>query len=211
MSKVIGFVDGFNMYHAIMRQSFAKGQSLGHYRWLDYWQLIQSFLRGDDSLEGVYLFTAYADWNPAKKVRHKTLVRVNRDRGVTVVFGKFRRVSRNCRACRSTYYTYEEKRTDVNIAVTMLKLAVTNDFDKAILVSADSDLLPAIRTIKELRPYVQVAVVTPIGLSGQALAHAADLHLRMNRNHLNKAILPPMVQLKDGSLINCPQEWIAHG
>ena len=46
---------------------------------------------------------------------------------------------------------YEEKETDVNIAIAMLTDAVRDVYDIALLVSADSDLRPAVGAVKRLR------------------------------------------------------------
>ena len=44
--------------------------------------------------------------------------------------------------------TYKEKGTDVKIAVDLIVGAVDNLYDTAILVSSDTDLIPAIRYVK---------------------------------------------------------------
>ncbi|MDR2541342.1 MAG: NYN domain-containing protein [Candidatus Peribacteria bacterium] len=47
------------------------------------------------------------------------------------------------------YKTYEEKRTDVNIATRILMDGVNNLYDKAIIITGDSDITPAIEAIKK--------------------------------------------------------------
>jgi uncharacterized LabA/DUF88 family protein len=155
MARVIAFIDGFNLYHSLIQADSQGKRPYAKYRWLDYWTLTQCFADSHDTLEAVYYFTAYTEWNKAKKSRHLDFVRVQRDRGVTVVEGRFRLVQRTCQSCKQIFDTYEEKRTDVNIAVTMLQLAFADVYDKAILISADSDLIPAIQAVRKIRPAVK--------------------------------------------------------
>ena len=57
------FIDGFNVYHAIV------SQRLNSYKWLNYWALSEKFLRGRDRLVDVICFTAYSPWNENKRMR----------------------------------------------------------------------------------------------------------------------------------------------
>ena len=61
MKQVIAFIDGFNLYHTILKVDD------GRYRWLDVKGLCQSFLKKDtEVLATVYYFTAFAEWNPRR-------------------------------------------------------------------------------------------------------------------------------------------------
>jgi uncharacterized LabA/DUF88 family protein len=56
-------------------------------------------------------------------------------------------------------YTYVEKGVDVQLAVDMVKLAVANTYEVAVLVSADGDFAPAVELVKQLGKHVEVAYV----------------------------------------------------
>ncbi len=43
---------------------------------------------------------------------------------------------------------YKEKGVDVRIALDLFRLAIEDSYDKAILISSDSDLLPAVRMVQ---------------------------------------------------------------
>lgn len=60
-----------------------------------------------------------------------------------------------------SYDTHHEKMTDVNIAVQMLSDAFQDQFDVALLVSADSDLVGLITTLRQLFPLKRVIVAFP--------------------------------------------------
>ena len=56
---------------------------------------------------------------------------------------------------------YEEKETDVNIAIAMLTDAVRDLYDTALLVSADSDLRPVVAAVKRLRTGKRIVAAFP--------------------------------------------------
>jgi uncharacterized LabA/DUF88 family protein len=88
---------------------------------------------------------------------------------VTLVDGRFQEKHRQCRGCGATWTVYEEKETDVNIAATLIADAVQDRYDTALLVSADSDLCPAIRAPKRLRPEKRIIAAFP------PKRHSADM------------------------------------
>ena len=71
---------------------------------------------------------------------------------LTVHFGYFLPKERTCRRCGATLRTYEEKMTDVNIAVQLLGDAQDDVFDTALVVSGDSDLYGPIETVRRRYP-----------------------------------------------------------
>ena len=101
-----------------------------------------------DTLEKVILFTAFATWDPGKVARHKLFIRANESVGVEVVYGEFKRKDKHCRVCKGKYQTFEEKQTDVNIALSLFRLAVTDQYDRAVIVSGDTDLIPSIKAVR---------------------------------------------------------------
>jgi hypothetical protein len=66
-----------------------------------------------------------------------------------------------CRRCGSAWTSYEEKETDVNIAVALVADAAAAAFEIALIVSADSDLCPAIRTARSLNPSRRMIAAFP--------------------------------------------------
>lgn len=162
MSRVITYIDGFNLYHAV---DDLKDQSL---KWLDLWALSASLLRENETLIGVNYFSAFATWLNEPYARHRVYVAALQARGVSAIMGKFKQKPRSCRACGAKWVGHEEKETDVHIAVRLVADALLNDFERAIVISADSDLAPALRVVRQHRPEKQLLVVAPPGRFGSA-------------------------------------------
>ena len=76
------------------------------------------------------------------------------------------------------FRTAEEKRTDVNIAVQMVDDAYQNACDQFVLISGDSDLVPAIHTVKRRFPEKQVHVYVP---ARGRVCHAYELRAAADR------------------------------
>jgi hypothetical protein len=72
--------------------------------------------------------------------------------GVKIIYGEFKKRDKFCRICKKTYQTFEEKQTDVNIAIQLFKLSIQEKYDKALIISGDSDLIPSIEAVKSTFP-----------------------------------------------------------
>lgn len=205
--RTMFFVDGFNVYYAI------RESNLNKYKWLDYWRLANRFLEPGDQLEGVLYFTAYTRSNtPAgkrKRTRHRHFVIANQNRGVQIVLGRHKRRSRKCTKCGEYYSTYEEKRTDVNIAVHLLKKAIDERYDKAVIVSGDSDLIPAISAAKDTFREKKFSLVIPIGRHAEELRGIVGVNSsrRMKERHLRESQLPDELTIDNTTVLCRPKEW----
>ena len=79
--------------------------------------------------------------------------------GVHVVEGRFQENSRKCRTCGSTWRSYEEKESDVNLCVYLMEAARLNEFDVALIVSGDSDMVPAVSAVRRMNPRLRLGRV----------------------------------------------------
>ncbi len=208
MAKYIFFVDGFNLYHALDYTEMGPDHfRYRRFKWLNLRQLASLFVGRLDTLESVYLFTALATWDSAKVSRHKLFIRANENAGVRVVYGEFKRKDKRCRVCKAQYQTYEEKQTDVNIALSLFQHAVTDQYDRAVIVSGDTDLIPAIKAVRSTFPHKQIGVMLPIGKSSEDLLKHADFRFNMRERHLVTSRFLDSISLPDGSTLNCPLAW----
>lgn len=155
MSLLNMYVDGFNLYHAIADLNDNR------LKWLNLRALAKSFLLPDEALGDVYFFTAVVDWNPGKRTRHREYIKALEAVGVVVVEGKFKSSPRHCPINKIKCPDREEKQTDVAIGVQMVSDALLGKFSRAVLVTADTDQIPTVKTIKNLRPDVKMVLAAP--------------------------------------------------
>ncbi len=198
--KVIAYIDGFNLYHAV------KATGARHHQWLNLRSLCEVFApKSHFDIRNIYYFSAYATWLPDAFRRHREYVKALESCGVTPVLSQFKEKSRGCRSCGSRWIGHEEKETDVSIAVQMIDDAYRNQFDRALLISADSDLAPPIRTVLDRFPEKQIRVITPVNRNHSwALVNAAGglkSAKKMTSTHLDMALLPNEVRDADGNLV----------
>jgi hypothetical protein len=146
VATVIAYVDGFNLYHGL-HDKYGR-----RYLWLDLGHLVQR-LRPGDQVVAVRYFTALVRDDAPALARQRTYLdalSAHSDRRVEIVLGRYQSKTISCRQCGSTWPSYEEKETDVNIAVSIVADAAAGASDLALIISADSDLCPAIRTARSL-------------------------------------------------------------
>ncbi len=201
MKRAFFFIDGFNFYHSV------NHPYLYRYKWLNYYKLASILKRHEDDIKKVILFTAYADWDPKKIARHKLLIKALETERVEVVLGRFKYKDCKCKKCYASYTQPVEKQTDVNIAVNLIKYAVKDEFDTAYIVSGDTDLIPAIKSFKELFPLKKVCVVFPLSRKGEELKSVCDFHIKIKQKHLQACLFPDPVLLPDGTSLSCPTNW----
>ena len=193
MRRVIAYVDGFNLYHAI------ADLKRPHLKWLNLHALAASICRPDEDLIGVHYFTAYATWIPGSVGRHREYIAALRHAGVRCVVGHFKEKHRQCKSCGATWIGHEEKETDVAIAVKLVADAFTDAYDRALIISADSDLGPAIKTVQHHFPSKLIDVIAP----PDRLSHARDLNplMQITKGRIAKCLLPATATRPDGSVI----------
>ncbi len=204
MTRIIAYIDGFNLYHAI------HDLRAPHLKWLDLWSVTSSLLKDDEELNSVYYFSAYANWMPEAASRHRQYVKALKHAGVTCVMGHFKESRHSCRQCRAKWTKHEEKETDVNIAVQLVADSFQDNFDKAILITADSDLAPAIKIVNAHIPEKNVFVVSPPGRFNHA--RALKLRYMISKGRIGQHLLPASAVDADGKvLFERPLEYAVPG
>ncbi len=145
-------IDGFNLYYGSL-----KGTT---FRWLDLVQLCQKCFPGDE-VHRVRYFTACVKptpSNPLQAVRQQVYLRALRTLPpVQIHLGKFliKKVTLPLSAPvpgepdKAEVMRSEEKGSDVNLASYLLLDAFDADFQKAVVVTNDSDLVTPVRIVRE--------------------------------------------------------------
>lgn len=187
--RVICYIDGFNLYHALVALGDRK------YRWLSLRKLCDIFVQPhQQDIVAIKYFSAYAYWRTDSRWRHEQYVRALENEGVSVILGRFQEKDRRCKLCHEEYKTHEEKESDVNLAVTMIDDAYNDRFDVAMLVTRDSDQKMPVKLIKEQFDNKRVRVIAPPALGGHSKVLAKLVGKKnlasIKQEHLEHCLLP---------------------
>jgi len=202
MSRVVAYIDGFNLYYGLR-------EKYGHkYMWLDMRKLVSNLLKPDQKLAKVKYFTALVRDNPEKEKRQRTyLDALKATTEVEIIFGKYKLSDFRCPHCGRSTTSPSEKMTDVNISVSMIRDAVHNRFDTALLITGDSDLTPAVNAISAIAPEKRIVVVFPPRRSAFELRDAADACISIFRTTFARSQLPDEVITESGHVLRRPDKW----
>lgn len=204
MERVAVYIDGFNLYFGIK----SKMKTLGwtNCLWLDLYSLSNSLIKSHQEVVICKYFTALIMGNTSKQRRQNTYIEaLSTLPDLKILYGEYKNRNQKCRICKNTYQKPEEKMTDVNIAVEMLKDAYTDKFDTAFVISADSDLVPPIKAVKALGKKV-IAAFPPRNKS-EAIKNNVDAHFTIARKKLTTNQLPDKVTSNNNYVLEKPLRW----
>lgn len=201
MTRVAAYIDGYNLYYGL------RDEQLKRFYWLNLQKLSQQFLKPGQTLVETKYFTTIVKFPDDKRRRQQVFLEALQTLpNFTIYYGHFLSDALTCRNCGYSYTTHHEKMTDVNIAVELLKDAFQDRFDRAFLISADSDLVSPIRTVQQLFPEKKVISIFPPGRFSSALKTISAGTLRVGRSELTKSVFPEEVA-KDGIILKRPESW----
>lgn len=206
--KTIVYVDGFNLYYGAV-----KGTP---YKWLDIPKMCRLLLPRNDIVRVKY-FTARVGARPGdpdQPTRQEMFLRALRTLpDVEIIFGHFltNEVTlpvaspspggpRFCRVVKT-----EEKGSDVNIATHLLRDGFTNQFDVAILVTNDSDLLGPIQVVRSELHKV-VGILNPHAKPSRTLQLHASFMKPIRKGVLAASQFPATLHDAAG-IISKPKRW----
>ena len=144
-----------------------------------------------------------------KKDRQNLFLQANQlNPKFTVILGKYFR--KQVRQGNNVINTFEEKQTDVNIAVEMIRNVVFDKCDISILVSADSDLLPPINLIREISHDHKIFVFFPPQRHSADLKNHSDGIVKLARyeTRFRRSIMDEEVILPGGYVLRKPVNWV---
>ncbi len=201
MDDVILYIDGFNLYNGLKEKHGRK------YLWLDLQAVAGRLLRAGQQLVAVRYFSASVRNDPPALAHQNAYLAALRATGVDVVLGRFQEKQRICFKCGSSWRTYEEKETDVNLAVAMLEDGVNDLFHTAVLLSADSDLCPAVRSLRRLRPTKRVIAVFPPRRRSDDLRRTVHASFTLGDAIIRSSQLPTPITDASGTTFHRPPTW----
>lgn len=203
--RVIAYVDGFNLYFGLRPKGWR------HLYRLDVHRLAENLLKPHQRLVRVRYFTARVAsrlGDDGARTRQSTYLEALESLGVVNLhYGHDLAKTRRCRRCGATWETFEEKMTDVNIAVELLGDARDDAFDTAFLVSGDSDLTKPVQAVQLRDSTKRVVVAFPPGRTSVQLREAAAAGFVIGRKKLKDSQLPERVVKNDGHVLTRPSQW----
>lgn len=200
--RVNAYVDGFNLYYGLKQRGWKQ-----HY-WIDPYLLVKSLLRPGYSLNRVLYFTARVRTPDDKRQRQSAYLQALQTLSMAeVILGKFLQKTVTCRNCSQSWNTHEEKMTDTAIGVNLVADAFTNDFDMAIMVGGDTDIVPALKVVHRHFPKKRLEAWFPPSRKNQQVADECDDEGQINGNHLKAAAMPERVTTPQGHVIQRPGRW----
>ncbi len=201
MQRVVVYIDGFNLYRGI------KDSGWRQFLWLNLHSLSEKLchraeqkLSLKQQLVRVRYFTT-----PVKKRAKEKRQRVYLDAlrtfpksKLTLHFGKY--VQRG--------NGWEEKMTDVNLAVELTCDAFNDLFDTAIIVSGDTDFVGLIKTVRNRFQNKKVVVAFPPKRDNNiSLKHVSSSSFTISMNDLSNSQFPNEVSKRGGRKLKRPLEW----
>jgi len=204
MRRLALYVDGFNFYHAVndLRRPELK--------WVNLFRLAEELAKPSEKVVSVVYFSAYATWLPDAYARHREYTSALQAAEVEVVMAHFKEKTVKCFQCQSKWKSREEKETDVHLALRFLADAEDNVFDRGMLLTADSDLVPVVRMVKGRHPKKNIAVAAPPKRhsNGRNLKQVADGYFQVGTKKLEAALFPELVYDSEGKVVaRRPEEY----
>ena len=205
MQRVSVYVDGFNLYYGL------KSKGWRRYYWLDLRRLSKNLLRPGQRLARVRYFTAKIaprDDDLDRQVRQDIYLQaLTTLPDLHIHYGHFLPKNKTCAQCGAVWETYEEKMTDVNVAVELLGDAQDDVFDTAIIVSGDSDLTSPARAVRRRYPKKRVIVAFPPNRVSKQLRQTATASFTIGRRIISGSQLPERVAKANGYVLRKPLQW----
>lgn len=214
MTRTSFLIDGFNLYHSVKTASHDLGLSGSGTRWLDIRSMCQSYLHliGTTArLSEIYYFSALAKHLEMRKpdvtVRHQAYIRCLEDSGVKIELHRFKKSLTVCKKCSQTFNRREEKETDVAMATRMLELLFLDECDTIVLVTGDTDIVPAVKTAQKIFTNKEIVFMMPYKRHNKELANLVSRHFDISSSNYTKHQFPDPFITKKGKTVVKPLSW----
>lgn len=216
------YIDGFNLYYRMLK-------ARPDMKWVNPKALVEQILNRDHIITRVNYYTARISARPpdiAAPARQATYLNalatvpeITVHEGTFMTSEPWMALAQPPQA-RPNGYVWtqpapsvvkvvksEEKGSDVNLGVHLVRDAFLNTFDVAVVLTNDSDLVEPVRiAIHEARK--RVGLLVPVKYPTQSLIAVASFYLHIRPGHLARAQFADPVVQADGTLLAKPPTWI---
>ena len=198
------YVDGFNLYYRALKRT--------PYKWLNLDKLCRYLLPGHQ-INQIKYYTAHVaarPHDPDEPTRQQTYLRALRTLpNVSIILGTF--LTNEVWAMqvdkpeRVKVLKTEEKGSDVNLASHLIHDGYHKDYEQAVLITNDSDLVEPIRIVRaELG--LPVGILNPAKYPNPLLVRAASFIKQIRKGVLSASQFPREMIDKDGKF-HKPLKW----
>ncbi len=224
--KTCLYIDGFNLYYSALRGT--------PHKWLDVVQLFEKICyqqNPESEVIQVKFFTAPIKAKistrqqqalQSQRLYIKALQSIYPDRFQSIE--GFFQLSKGCfpryqtpidKTDKIPVWRLEEKKTDVNLALNMYRDVSKKHYEQVVLVSNDSDIIPALEYIHEDFPETTIGTVFPKMIKGKSSVRPTNKELSklshwtrqyIQEQELIDSQLPPMVSTKKKPIYK-PSYW----
>ncbi|MFI0429617.1 NYN domain-containing protein [Mariniflexile sp. HMF6888] len=214
--KVSFLIDGFNLYHSI-EDLYTEHRIKA--KWLDVKTLLRTYLTDPNfkelseerhSFNGIYYFTALryhvAEEKPQSIARHERYINAIKSTGIEIIYGGFKPKTIKCKECGRDFIKHEEKKTDVAIATKLLELVHKSHSEVYVIVSGDTDLIPAIETARIIDSSIKIILVFPYGRTNDELKNYADLYYTIKPKRYKSCQFDGIINIGDKKFAK-PGNW----
>lgn len=198
--RTIIYVDGYNLFYGRLRNT--------QYKWLDIYKLFEGIIKIQNpasSIAQLKYFTApvkanfasHGQASSASQERyHRALLEISAGR-IEIIKG-YHTVEKGTppryqkpidKNDKVDVWKFEEKQTDVNIALNMYRDALVGNCEQQVLVSNDSDLEPPLKLISQDLPNIDLGLIIPRskpsdGRKSRPPNKSLSAHVNWTRNHI---------------------------
>jgi len=213
MCRVVAYVDGFNLYHAICRLNKP------YLKWCNIRKLVNFYLQEKEVLTGMRFYTAFPRfYDGGVQNRFNKYVNALATTGVEIVYGKFKKKDlqikvENANKTKSVvirYKRHEEKQSDVNLAMDLVEGVCMNEYDKAVVVSGDSDFLRVIERV--LKKDKKILLLQPPFQKCKEIRNTGSVYENflsqsIKKEVIEKSLFPEKILVSSGRNIIMPAEY----
>ena len=202
------YIDGFNLYHPILRM----GAKNNHLKWACLWQLGMNLAAAKgQKLVKVVFCTAVPSvrQNSHQRDRHIKFNNAQRASGVTIIEGHYVPENIEVAGIPTGETKWTEKQTDINVCLELIMDGFDDVYDVAMLLSADTDQVATARVFTErLAPLGKslLGVAPPDRSAPSGYSRYKIPSVVLKKFDIERCIMPEEITF-DGIMIRRPVEY----
>jgi uncharacterized LabA/DUF88 family protein len=202
------YVDGFNLYHPILRM----GAENNHLKWACLWRLGENLAAAKGQrLVKVVFCTAVPSvrQNPSQRDRHIKFNDSQRASGVTIIEGHYVPENIEVAGIPTGDTKWTEKQTDINVGLELIMDGLDDVYDVAMLLSADTDQVATARVFTErLSPLGKslLGVAPPDRSAPSGYSQYKVPSVVLKKFDIERCIMPEEITY-EGRMIRRPTEY----